>query len=299
MGTEEPSTPAADVWTVQRILQWTCSFLKQKGVDAARLEAELLLAHARNCPRIRLYTDFEAVVPEDQRARMREMVQRRAKREPLAYIVGSREFYGRGFAVRQGVLIPRPETETLVDVCLEYIPKDTAVTIAEVGFGSGCIAITLARQRELCHVVATDISTIALSVAGSNVVRHGVGDRVTLLQGDCLEPFRTTGHKPFDGLVSNPPYVREDELAGLQPEVGWHEPHEALAAGDDGLDIVRRIVSGAPSILRPGGFLALELDPAQCGVVARLLESSGFEQARIHRDLSGLERIVSAVRAAS
>lgn len=294
MGTDEPATPTTDVWTVQRILQWTTGFLKQKGVESARLEAELLLAHARNCPRIRLYTDFESVVPDAQRAVMREMVQRRARREPLAYIVGSREFYGRNFEVGQGVLIPRPETETLLDVCLERIPKDQPVRVAEVGFGSGCIAITLAKQRELCSVSATDQSAAALQFASRNVARHGVAERVTLLAGDCLQPLLSAGPASFDGLVSNPPYVRNDELAGLQPEVGLHEPHEALLAGDDGLDIVRRIITDAPRILKPGSFIALELDPAQCATVVRLLESAGFTDARVHKDLSGLDRIVEA-----
>ncbi|MEN9557155.1 MAG: Release factor glutamine methyltransferase, partial [Planctomycetota bacterium] len=135
-------TPASetDRWTVQRILEWTAGFLKQKGVESPRLEAELLLAFARKCPRIRLYTDFTEPLSDEQRAVMRELVQRRAKREPLAYLVGTREFYGRSFEVGPGVLIPRPETETLIDVCLERIPSDTASHVVEVGFGSGCIS---------------------------------------------------------------------------------------------------------------------------------------------------------------
>ncbi len=288
-------TPASetDRWTVQRILEWTAGFLKQKGVESPRLEAELLLAFARKCPRIRLYTDFTEPLSDEQRAVMRELVQRRAKREPLAYLVGTREFYGRSFEVGPGVLIPRPETETLIDVCLERIPSDTASHVVEVGFGSGCISITLARQRPQCHVTATDISSTAMSIASRNVDRHAVKDRVVLMQGDCLEPLLNSGMR-FDGLVSNPPYIREDERDSLQPEVAMHEPAEALFAGTDGLDVVRRLIQQAPGILKPGAFLALELDPSQCAEVTTLVSAAGFTTARVHRDLAGLDRIVEA-----
>ena len=288
-------TPASetDRWTVQRILEWTAGFLKQKGVESPRLEAELLLAFARKCPRIRLYTDFTEPLSDEQRAVMRELVQRRAKREPLAYLVGTREFYGRSFEVGPGVLIPRPETETLIDVCLERIPSDTASHVVEVGFGSGCISITLARQRPQCHVTATDISSTAMSIASRNVDRHAVADRVVLMQGDCLEPLLNSGMR-FDGLVSNPPYIREDERDSLQPEVAVHEPAEALFAGTDGLDVVRRLIQQAPGILKPGAFLAMELDPSQCAEVTALVSAAGFTAARVHRDLAGLDRIVEA-----
>jgi release factor glutamine methyltransferase len=288
-------TPASetDRWTVQRILEWTAGFLKQKGVESPRLEAELLLAFARKCPRIRLYTDFTEPLSDEQRAVMRELVQRRAKREPLAYLVGTREFYGRSFEVGPGVLIPRPETETLIDVCLERIPSDTASHVVEVGFGSGCISITLARQRPQCHVTATDISSTAVSIASRNVDRHAVKDRVVLMQGDCLEPLLNSGMR-FEGLVSNPPYIREDERDSLQPEVAVHEPAEALFAGTDGLDVVRRLIQQAPGILKPGAFLAMELDPSQCAEVTALVSAAGFTAARVHRDLAGLDRIVEA-----
>lgn len=294
MGADQSSSPAAEAWTVRRILEWTTGFLKQKGVESARLEAELLLAHARNCPRIRLYTDFEAIVTEDQRATMRSMVQRRASREPLAYIVGNKEFYGRRFEVGSGVLIPRPETEMLVDVCLEYIPADRPTRIIEVGFGSGCIAITLAKQRPLCHVSATDISADAKSIADRNVTRHEVADRVQLMHGDCLEPL-ASGAERFHGLVSNPPYVRDDELGGLQREIAEFEPHTALLAGEDGLNIVRRIISEVVPLLHPRAFIAFELDPAQCSTAAGLLRNAGFVNAVVRKDLSGIDRIISAV----
>jgi release factor glutamine methyltransferase len=289
---------ASEGWTVQRILEWTASFLKQKGVESPRLEAELLLAHARKCPRIRLYTDFTDLLTDNERTVMREFVQRRAKREPLSYIVGTREFYGRTFEVGSGVLIPRPETETLIDLCLERIPKEEPREILEVGFGSGCIAITIAKQRPQCSVVATDMSAIAMEIAARNVTKLDVASRVTLLPGDTLEPVQQLG-KTFDGLVSNPPYIRDDERGTLEPEVAEHEPPEALFAGLDGLDVVRKIVAQAPSLLKPGAFLALELDPTQCETVKSMLEAAGFTSTGIRRDLSGNERVVSGTWANS
>lgn len=276
---------------MQRILEWTATFLKQKGVESPRLEAELLLAHARKCPRIRLYTDFTELLTDSERAIMRELVQRRAKREPLAYIVGTREFYGRAFEVGAGVLVPRPETETLVDVCLERIPKDADREILEVGFGSGCICITIARQRPRCSVVATDISAAAMEIASKNIEKHGVSKNVSLLTGNVLEPVKNLGRR-FDGLVSNPPYIREGERAGLEPEVALHEPEDALFSGEDGLNVVRKIVQQVPSLLKPGAFIALELDPSQCEQVVSMLKTNGFSNAAIRRDLSGNERVV-------
>lgn len=296
MGTEEPATVRPDVWTVQRILQWTIGFLKDKGVESPRLEAELLLAHARKCPRIRLYTDFENEVSEEERGRMREYVQRRSKREPLAYIVGSREFYGRAFELRPGVLIPRPETETLIDVCLEQLPKDQPLRLVEVGVGSGCISVTLARQRTLAHVIGTDVSAVAVEISTANSERHEVSDRVRILPGDCLAPIIATGERGFDAIVSNPPYIRNDERTILAPEIVDHEPAEALFSGEDGLDVTRRLIQDSFDLLRPGGFLAIELDPKQCEEASRLLTERGFEQVQVVKDLNGAERVVLAFR---
>lgn len=290
----DSTAPTDDVWTVQRILQWTTDFLKQKQVESPRLESELLLAHARGCQRIRLYTDLLSPLTDDERIRMREFVKRRANREPLSYITGQREFYGRNFFVGKGVLIPRPETETLIDIGLERIPAQQSSRICEVGFGSGCISITLAKQRPLLQSVATDISPLAMEFATRNVELHEVEDRVRLLAGDGFAPVRDSGEAPFDGIVSNPPYIREDELTELEPEVAVHEPTEALVSGEDGLTLTRTLIAEAPSLLKPGGWIILELDPAQCDTAAELLSAAGFVKAGIHNDLSGLDRIVTA-----
>ncbi|MEZ6124351.1 MAG: peptide chain release factor N(5)-glutamine methyltransferase [Planctomycetaceae bacterium] len=291
----ESTAPADDVWTVRRILQWTTGYLQQKQFESPRLEAELLLAHARKCQRINLYTDLETPLTDSERADMRDFVKRRAQHEPLAYITGQKEFYGRNFHVGQGVLVPRPETETLIDVCLDRIPNAQPIRIAEVGFGSGCIAITLARQRPRLTVLASDISPVAMSFAERNVQQHKVENQVQLLAGDGYEPIRHVCSEPLDGIVSNPPYIREDEMAGLDPDVLRHEPHEALVSGADGLDLVRRLIQQAGDLLSPKGWIAMELDPAQCPVVATLLEQSGFTPA-IHNDLNRQPRVVSGQR---
>lgn len=283
-----------DIWTVRRILEWTTGFLRQKGIEAPRLEAEILLSHARGCPRIRLYTDFNTPLSDAERASMRELVTRRSRREPIAYLVGHREFYGRSFEVTPAVLIPRPETETLIDVCLELIPADQPAQLIEVGVGSGCIAVTLARQRPHCQLTATDISPAALQIAARNAARHEVADRIHLLEGNALQPLLPAAAL-FDGLVSNPPYVTEAERGQLQPEIDLHEPPQALYAGPDGLDIVRSIITHAPALLKPSAFIALEVDPQQCPAVITLLRAAGFDDCRIHQDAAGRDRIVQAI----
>ena len=286
-----------DVWTVQRILQWTTGYLQEKGVESARLEAELLLAHARNCQRIQLYASFEDALTDNERSLMRDFVKRRAAHEPLAYITGRKEFYGRDFLVGAGVLVPRPETETLVDVCLERIPKDGASTVCEIGFGSGCIAITLARQRPNVRVLATDISETAAKFASENRAAHNVEDRVELFVGDKFAPLQTLGDVELDGIVSNPPYICEHEMAELSPDVRDHEPREALVSGIDGLDMVRQLTAEASRYLRPGGWLILEVDPAQCSEVANILKTRGYQNTKIHKDLFENDRIVETTLA--
>ncbi len=288
-----------DVWTVQRILHWTTDYLQKKEIESARLEAELLLAHARSCRRIQLYADFDTPLTDAERSRMRELVKRRASYEPIAYITGRKEFYGRDFAVGSGVLVPRPETETLVDICLDHLPKGRPARVCEIGFGSGCIAITLARQRPELRIVATDISEVAVRYASENRAAHQVEKQVELLLGDLFGPLASLNvaslnEEKFDGIVSNPPYIREDEMPGLDPDVLRHEPHEALVSGEDGLNVVRSIIQQSHQYLKPGGWIAMEVDPAQCDVVAALLAANEFTDGRIHKDLSGNDRIVEA-----
>jgi len=289
------SAPVDDIWTVERILNWTADYLTKCGVESARLEAELLCAHARQCQRIRLYTDYDVPLTDVERARMRDYVQRRAAREPLAYITGKREFYGRNFEVGAGILIPRPETETLIDLALEQIPDDRPSTFCEVGFGSGCIAITLAVQKPKCRIIAGDVSEVCCEYAQRNAAIHSIGDRIDFVHGDGLRALRPRlGDSLCDGFVSNPPYVCEHEMQDLQPEVGRHEPRTALLSGADGLDLIRQLIPDAATMLKPGGWLGLECDPAQCSKVEELLGDAGFVNIRTHRDHRDVDRIVTA-----
>ncbi|MCH2212282.1 MAG: peptide chain release factor N(5)-glutamine methyltransferase [Fuerstiella sp.] len=291
------SGPADDVWTVQRILAWTTNYLTKNGIPAARLEAELLCAHARQCQRVRLYTDYDMPMTDTERVRMREYVQRRAGREPLAYITGNREFYGRNFEVGVGVLIPRPETETLVDLALEQISDIHASQFAEVGFGSGCIAVTLAVQKPKCRITASDISDVCFGYATRNATMYEVTDRIRLVRGNGLEPIkRSSTDVRYDGIISNPPYVCDHELQELQPEVAEYEPHDALLSGVDGLDLIRRLIPESSDILKPGGWIGLECDPAQCEEVRRLMTDSGFTKIKIHQDHRNVDRIVTAFK---
>lgn len=284
-----------DVWTVQRILTWTTDYLEKGGIESARLEAELLCAHARQCQRIRLYTDYDVAMTDSERARMREYVQRRASREPLAYITRQREFYGRNFEVGPGILVPRPETETLIDLALESIPDDQPSHFAEVGFGSGCIATTLAVQRSQCQITACDVSETCCEVAARNAETHHVSDQVTLLHGNGLTVLpQHLADGQVDGFISNPPYVCEHEMESLQPEVAVHEPRIALVSGPDGLDLIRQLIPLAVTVLKPGGWIGLECDPAQCQTVSTLMLEAGFESPVVHRDYRDVDRIVTA-----
>jgi len=292
-----PAPRDADAWTVGRLLGWTTDWLAARGSEAPRLEAEVLLAHVRDCPRIALYTAFDTVVGEGERARFRELVKRRGAGEPVAYLVGSREFFSLPFHVTHDVLVPRPETEGIVvrglDLCKEQ--GLVAPRIADVGTGSGAIVVTLARLLPTSRCVATENAPAALDVARLNVERHGVAERVALVECDLLDDPRAAG--PFDLVVSNPPYVREDEFAGLPRDVRDHEPRRALVAGPTGVEVVGRLVSMAADRLVPGGWLLVEIGPAVAEAAAALIGAHGaFESAPTLPDAAGLPRIVQGRR---
>ncbi|MBX3438616.1 MAG: peptide chain release factor N(5)-glutamine methyltransferase, partial [Planctomycetaceae bacterium] len=214
-------------WTIRRVLDWTRGYLAKHHSTSPRLDAEILLAHACGCPRIQLYTRFDEVLSDDVRGRMRELVKRRAEHEPVAYLVGHREFFGLDFEVNRDVLIPRPETELLVLETLDAVKGIKTPHILEIGTGSGCIAVAVAVNATAAIVTAVDVSRNALAVASRNVARHQVDDRVTLLEGDLFAPISGT---TFDVIVSNPPYVATGEAASLPPDVAQHEPEISLYA---------------------------------------------------------------------
>jgi len=285
-----------DVWTVGRLLTWTTDWLGARGSDAPRLDAEVLLAHVRGCPRIALYTAFDTPVADAERARFRELVKRRGEGEPVAYLVGSREFFSLPFTVTKDVLIPRPETEGLVVRSLDLVKGAAAPRIADVGTGSGAIAVTLAKQLPKATLVATDIAPAALAVAAANAARHGVAERIAFVECDLLADPRAAG--PWDVIVSNPPYVRDDEYPALPRDVRDHEPKSALVAGPTGVEIVTRLAAEAAERLAPGGWLLVEIGPSTAAAAeAALAAQAGLVPGPTLKDLAGLPRIVQARKA--
>ena len=282
-----------DVWTVGRLLTWTTDWLAGKGSESPRLDAEVLLAHVRGCPRIALYTAFDDVVDEAWRTRFRGLVKRRGEGEPVAYLVGSREFFSLALAVSPAVLIPRPETEGLVVRAIDLCRPLESPRIADVGTGSGAIAVALAKHLPKAHLVATDISADALAVAQANVTRHAVDSRIELVGCDLLDSPSAAG--PFDCIVSNPPYVRADEFAGLPRDVRDHEPKSALVAGPTGVEVVERLVEAAESRLAKGGWLLVEIGPTTVAAAEGIIAGRpGLVPGPTLADMAGLPRIVQA-----
>jgi release factor glutamine methyltransferase len=282
-----------DVWTVGRLLTWTTEWLTGKGSEAPRLEAEVLLAHVRGCQRIALYTAFDTPVAEAERGRFRELVKRRGEGEPVAYLVGSREFFSLPFRVTPAVLVPRPETEGLVIRVLDLCRPQAGPRIVDVGTGSGAIAITLAKHLPKASITATDVSSAALAVARDNAARHGVAERIAFLECDLLDHPQAAG--PWDVIVSNPPYVREDEFESLPRDVRLHEPKAALVSGPTGVEIIERLAALAAARLVPGGWLFCEIGPA-AAAEAVLARQTGLTAEPTILDFAGLPRIVQARR---
>jgi len=282
----------AESWTPLRLLGWTQGFFAQKGVDAPRLTAELLLAHALGCDRVRLYLDFDKPLGDPELGRYRDLVKRRAEGEPTAYLTGAREFYGRRFAVDARVLVPRPETEQLVEAALAALPEGGAAL--DLGTGSGAVAVSLALGRPGARVTAVDLSAEALEVARGNAA--ALGAAVEFLAGDLFAPLPAGAR--FDVIASNPPYVPTGELASLQREVR-REPRLALDGGLDGLGVLRRLVEAAPRWLAPGGALVLEMHESHLTSLPALCRAAGFAHAEALRDLAGLPRLTVARMAAA
>jgi release factor glutamine methyltransferase len=283
---------AAEPWTPLKLLGWTQGFFAQRQVDAPRLTAELLLARALGCDRVRLYLDFDKPLGEPELARFRDLVRRRADGEPTAYLTGAREFFGRRFAVDPRVLVPRPETELLLEAALAALPEGGAAL--DLGTGSGVLAVSLKLERPSARVTAVDRSAAALEVARANAA--ALAAEVAFLEGDLFGPLPPGAR--FDLVVSNPPYVPAAELDRLQREV-QREPRLALDGGPDGLAVLRRIVAGAPRWLGPGGALLLEMHESHLEALPALCRQAGFAQVEARRDLAGLPRLTVARLAAA
>jgi release factor glutamine methyltransferase len=307
------SSDSAD-WTIGKLIEWTRSFFEKKGIPQPRLEAEILLAHVLGIERIDLYMRYEQSADEAQRAAFRDLVRRRAEREPTRYLTGGCEFMSLAMKVTPACLIPRPETELLVEEVLRLAgaPRRPATAVAaeasssqapaplsviDLCTGCGCIAVSLAANLPHARVTATDISAEALEVARINAEAHGVADRMALLQGDLYEPLDAADVQPADFLVANPPYVAEADWAGLAPEIREHEPRTALVSGPAGTEVVARILKGAPAYLRPGGWLLVEIGSEQGGAVAgQAAALRGLTETRVVKDYAGLDRILMARR---
>jgi release factor glutamine methyltransferase len=330
----------SDVWTVRRLLTWTTGHFEKKGVDSPRLTSEILLAHVLKLNRVRLYVDLDRPLEKSELTELRALIEKRAGGTPTQYLVGHKEFYNRRFRVDARVLIPRPETELLVDHVLQALPKAPAKVpaaptaegaadgapedgdapaaaapapaasppaapppaapppaprVLDVCTGSGCIAVTVAAERPLAQVWATDLSEGACALARENAEALGVGGRLAVLQGDLFAPLPPDAR--FDVVVSNPPYIATGELAGLQLEVR-QEPRLALDGGPDGLALVRRVVEGARERLVPGGLLAMEIGEDQGAAVHALLTAAGYAQVRVAKDLERRDRFALGCRPA-
>lgn len=294
------STTSSEEWTIGRLLTWTADYLKKQGADSPRLDAEVLLAHARGCKRLDLYTAFGDMADDSLRTAFRELVRRRAQGTPVAYLVGHREFYSLSFQVTPAVLIPRPETEFVVIEALDRLKQGSATDprVVDVGTGSGAIAVSIAKHAPQAQVTAVDVSESALEVAGRNVAAHGLAERVELVLGDLLSSLPPD--RKFEMIVSNPPYVTEAEYGSLAKDVKDYEPRLALVGGPEGTEIIERLVQQAAERLEVGGWLIMEISPMIVDKVKAIVErESRLQFSGVTKDLAGFPRVVIAQRVAT
>lgn len=274
-------------WTIGTILQWTKQYFRDKGVDNPRLDAEVLLSCMLGKDRLYLYVHFDQPLEPVELSAFRSMVRRRAARIPVAYITGHKEFMGLDFQVSPAVLIPRPDTEILVEAALERLQPDLPATIMDIGAGSGAVLIGVLSRRPACSGVGVDISPAALAVAEANAKRLLPANQAAFRQADLFPAAENL----FDAILSNPPYITRPEMNELPPEVR-HEPAEALCGGTDGLDFYRRLVAAGAAYLKPGGFMALEVGATQALAVARLGQENGWRLEKIIPDYARIDRVV-------
>ncbi len=284
-------TTSEDVWSIRRVLSWAADDLKKRGNDSARLDAELLLGRVLKLDRIGLIMQSERPLAPAELNGFRELFKRRRLGEPVAYLLGEREFFGISLRVDARVLIPRPDTERLVEVALERTRGRSMLgTALDLCTGSGCVAIAFARSRPTWNIAAVDVSPEALAVARDNAHRTGAIRNLRLLEGSLFAPVQ--GQR-FDLITANPPYIPSAELAELPVDVRGFEPQLALDGGPDGLDLVREIATHAPAHLDPGGLLALEICADQGPRASEILHQHGYREVELARDLGGRDRVVS------
>lgn len=284
-------------WTIRTLIAWTAQWLSGHGISSPRLDAELMLSHALHCQRLDLYLHPDKPVTEAERAIFRSFIKRRAHHEPVAYILGYKEFWGRNFDVDSRVLIPRPETETLIETAINKLKNNDDCLIADLGTGSGCIGVTLALEFPGIRVIASDISSRALDVAKRNAVTLNVTDRIIFCQGHWCDVFpAVTNPYSLEMILSNPPYISSDELPALQPEIVKFEPSIALEGGKDGFKAYESLVKDAGYWLKSGGWLIMEIGCMQAETVKRYLTDASFVSIECIQDGTGRDRVVSGVK---
>jgi release factor glutamine methyltransferase len=284
---------ATEPWSIKRLLDWTGRYLSGKDFETPRLDAEVLLAHALGCKRIELYTRHDEEPSEEQRARFKELVRQRVNGCPVAYLVGRKEFFSLEFEVGRDVLIPRPDTESVVVECLRLAKGMAAPAVLDIGTGSGCLAVSAAKYHKTAQVTATDVSAAALAVAARNAGKHGVADRIRFLEGDLYAPV-SAGER-FDFILSNPPYIPHGDIPTLPVGVRDFEPDIALDGGPDGYAVFDRLIAGAAERLRPGGCLIVEIGSPQEEPARRRIDALGvFDLGKTIIDGSGHPRVLRA-----
>ena len=287
-------------YSIPNQIDWGENLLTKAGIENPRSEAELLLAEVLCIKRQELWLQNNYAWGNNELMRWKDFIRRRSTREPFAHIVGRKEFWSLDFKVNSHVLIPRPETEHLIDCLLGIVsnyPNIENVKILDIGTGSGNIAVVAAKEISHSKVIAIDIQTEALTVAEENVCRYELSERVQLVQSDLFENINEGDNGDFDFILSNPPYIKSHEIEGLMPEVRDHEPKSALDGGNSGLEFYERIISGSGPWLRPGGYLILEIGVEQTEAISMIIEKQGgFEVPNVNQDYSGRNRIISAQR---
>lgn len=290
-------TPHLEQVTIIEAIHNAANRLSAAGIINARLDSEVLLAHIIQKDRVWLITHRDDVLDDNHQRDFAEAIQRRTGREPLQHIIGNQEFWGLEFIVTPDVLIPRPETELIIEATLAIVQdRNRPVRIIDLCTGSGCIAVSLAKELTAARVIATDASEKALAVARENSRRHGVSERIRFLPGDLFGPLEELDLRgQIDILVSNPPYVQAGDLSTLQPEVRDYEPRMALIAGPEGTEIAMRIIRNAPEYLKQNGALIMEMGMGQSGTLTRMIEATGtYAKPELLKDLAGIERVIVA-----
>jgi release factor glutamine methyltransferase len=291
---QNQATAKNSKWTILKLLEWTTSYFKSREVESPRTSAEILLAHALHLNRIDLYLRYDQPLCNNELERYKALIKRRARREPVAYIMGAKEFWSMELAVTPDVLIPRPETESLVETALGVLAGDLLMAprrILDLGTGCGAIALALASRQPQHLFFASDLSKAATRIAKQNAKRHGLDDRIHFFVGDWMEPLLEKSQL-FDLIISNPPYVPSGGIPELQPEIYKYEPLSALDGEEDGLGCLRKIIGAAHRLLKPRGSLVLEIGHDQKAAVQRVIERCGkYDTVVFSKDYSGMDRV--------